>query len=83
MLITNKILTANKVGGIEGNNKFIRKYGKLSKTEKLLEGLKLSKLENSKGEKLFIFRKLAKSEKKLSKIKIHLILMLKRVSQVS
>ena len=52
MLVAKSILATNKVGSIKNNNKLIGKYKKLSKTEKLLEGLKLSKSENSKGEKL-------------------------------
>ena len=35
VLITNKILTANEVDGIEGGDKSIEKCGKLSKTRKL------------------------------------------------
>ena len=55
ILIANNVLTADKVGGIENNNKLIKKSGKSSKSGK------------SKSEKLFIFQKLAKSGKKLSK----------------
>ena len=34
VLVTNKILTANEVSGIEGGNELIEKYGKLSKFQK-------------------------------------------------
>ena len=43
MLITNKMLAANKIGGVEDGDKLIKKYGKLSKTEKLFKSQKLAK----------------------------------------
>ena len=62
-----RMLVANKVGGVEGDDKLIEKYGKLSKTRKLSKGLKSSKLRNLKSEKLSKFQKSAKLKRKLSK----------------
>ena len=51
MLIADEILAGDEVGGIEGDNKLIEKYGKLSKTRKLSKSQKLakSKKESSKN----------------------------------
>ena len=35
MFIANKVLTANKIGGIKSGDKLIKKYRKLSKIRKL------------------------------------------------
>ena len=43
MLDTNEVPTANKVSGVEGGNKLIEKYKKLSKTRKLSKFQKLAK----------------------------------------
>ena len=37
MFIANKMLTANKVDGIEGGDKLMKKYRKLLKTRKLFK----------------------------------------------
>ena len=67
MLVADKMLTANEVDGVEGDDKLIKKCGKLSKTGKLSKSQKLSKLGKSKSEKMFKSWNLAKSGKKLSK----------------
>ena len=69
--ITNKKLVANKVGGIKGGNKLIKKFAKLLKIRKLLKNLKLLKI-----------RKLTKSKKKLSKSKNSLKFDNKKTNQV-
>ena len=81
VLITFKILTANEISGIKSKYKSIEKYRKLTKIGKLSEGLKLSKLGNSKVEKISKSQKSAKLEKKLLKIGIYLILTLKKTGQ--
>ena len=43
-MIIDNLLIANKVSGIESNDKSIKKYEKLSKTRKLFESQKLAKL---------------------------------------
>ena len=57
MLIANKILAINKVCGIEGDDKLIEKYKKLSKIGKLFKSQKSAKLEKklSKSENLSNF----------------------------
>ena len=55
VLIANEVFVADKVGGVEGGDKSIEKYGKLSKTRKL------SKSGNSKGKKLAKSKKPSKS----------------------
>ena len=61
VLVTNEVLTANKIGGIKVIDKSIEKSERLSKT-------KISfKSGNSKDEKLFKSQKSAKSRKKLLK----------------
>ena len=67
VLVPNKVFTVYKVGGVEGGDELIEKYGKLLKIGKSSESLKLFKLKNLKGEKLSKSQKLAKSGKKLSK----------------
>ena len=47
VLIGDKMFVTNEVSSIKDSDKLIEKYKKLSKS------LKLSKLENLKGEKLF------------------------------
>ena len=37
MLVANEMLTTNEIGGVEGGNKLIEKYGKLLKTGKLFK----------------------------------------------
>ena len=59
MLIVNEVLTDNEADSIEGDDKLIRKYRKLSKIGKLLESLKLSKSQKSTKLK----KKLSKSRK--------------------
>ena len=61
MLITNKVLTINKVGGIESGDELIEKSIKL-KTRKLLKSQKLFKSEKSKSEKLAKSKKPSKCE---------------------
>ena len=51
VLVANEIFVANEVGGIEGGDELIEKYGKLSKIRKL------SKLRNSKSKTLSKFKK--------------------------
>ena len=51
VLVINEMLAANKVGSVEGSDESIKKCGILSKTGKLLKGLKLSKSGNSKDKK--------------------------------
>ena len=67
VLVANEVLATNKVNGVEGGDKLIEKYGKLSKIEKLSKSRKLSKLEKSKSEKMSKSQNLARSRKKLSK----------------
>ena len=67
MFITNNIIAINKVNNIKDSNKLIKKCGKLLKTGKLFKSLKLSKLENSRDDKLSKFLKSTKLEKKLLK----------------
>ena len=55
VLVANKLLATNEVGGVEDDNKLIEKCGKLSKTRKL------SKFGNSKCKKLAKSKKLSKS----------------------
>ena len=43
IFVANKMLAANEVGGIEGGNKLIEKYRKLSKIGKLFKSQKLFK----------------------------------------
>ena len=62
VLIANKVLAANEVGGFEGGDKLIEKCRKSLKTGKLLKDLKLSKSGNLKGKKLAKFKKPSKSE---------------------
>ena len=50
MLVTNKVLTANEIGGVKGGDELIEKCRKLSK------------LGNSKGKKLAKSKKPSKSE---------------------
>ena len=45
VLITDKMLAVDKVGGIEGSNELIEKCGKLSKTKKLSKSQKSAKLK--------------------------------------
>ena len=61
VLIANKVLAANKVDGIEGDDESIEKCGKSSKTRKL------SRSGKSKSEKTSKSQNLAKSGKKLLK----------------
>ena len=61
VLVTDKVLAANEVDGVEGDDELIKKCGKLSKTRKL------SRLRKSKSEKTSKSQNLAKSGKKLSK----------------
>ena len=75
VLIVNKILVTNNIGGIKSSNKLIKKFIK-PKTAKL------SKLRNLKGKKLFKSQNLANSREKLSKIEIYLILILWKLHQV-
>ena len=56
-LFVTRVLAANKVNGIESDNKSIEKSGKLLKTRKLsksrnLKGRKLSQSRNLKDKKL-------------------------------
>ena len=47
MLIANQMIAANEIGGMQGNNKSIEKYEKLSKSQKLAKSKKkLSKSRN-------------------------------------
>ena len=57
ILIATKMLATNKVGGVEGSNKSIEKYGKLSKIGKLSISQKSAKLKKklSKSENLSNF----------------------------
>ena len=43
MLVANEVLAVNKIGGIEGGNESIKKYGKSSKTRKLFKSQKSAK----------------------------------------
>ena len=52
VLITNEVLAIDEIGDIEGGDKLIEKYRKLSKTKKLSESLILFKSENLKDKKL-------------------------------
>ena len=61
VLVTDKVLAANEVDGVEGGDESIEKCGKLSKTGKL------SKSRKSKSKKTSKSRNSAKSGKKLSK----------------
>ena len=56
VLVTNKVLAADEIDGVDGGSESIEKWGKLLKTRKML-----------KGQKLFKSQKSAKSEKKLTK----------------
>ena len=67
VLVANKVLAANKVDGIEGDDELIEKCGKLLKTGKLSKSRKLSKSEKSKSEKMSKCQNLAKSRKMSSK----------------
>ena len=51
VLVANEIFATNEVGGIEGDDESIEKYGKSSKTRKL------SKSGNSKGKTSFKSKK--------------------------
>ena len=51
VLVANKVFAANEVDGVEGGNKLIEKYGKLSKTRKSSKSQKLSKSGKLKSEK--------------------------------
>ena len=72
MLVSDEVLAADKVDGVEGGDELIEKYGKLSKTGILsksekLKSEKLSKSGKSKSEKTSKSQNSAKSRKKLSK----------------
>ena len=67
VLVTNEMLAANEIDGVESSDELIEKCGKLSKTGKLSKSQKLSKSRKLKSEKTSKSRNSAKSEKKLSK----------------
>ena len=56
VLVANKVLVTNKIGGVKGGDELIKKCRKLSKIRKL-----------SKAQKFFKSQKSAKLRKKLSK----------------
>ena len=61
VFITNKVLTVNEIGSIEGGDKSIKK------SRKLLKIRKLSKLRKSKNKKMSKSQNLAKLKKLLLK----------------
>ena len=66
VLVANEVLAADKVDGVEGGDKSIKKCGKLSKTGKSSKSRKLSKSGKLKSKKLSKSQKLSKSGKSKS-----------------
>ena len=64
VLIANKMLAADMVNSVEGDDESIEKCEKLSKTRKLFKSQKSSKSGKSKSKKMSKYRNLAKSGKK-------------------
>ena len=70
VLVTNKVLAMDVVGGVEGGNELIEEYEKSSKIEKLSKGLNCLSPKNQLSQ-----------IKNYQKVRIYLILMLKSLNQ--